>query len=123
METPPSFDLTRAIQQWRENLAQSPAFRSENLDELETHLRDSIGSLQTQGLSAEEALMVAAKRIGKGAVLETEFGKVNGRAVWRTRSFWMLAGMLVFVVGTDLADAVPQRSCSLGAWWEQMVFR
>src|SRR6185369_7844956 len=115
METPPSFDLTRAIQQWRENLAQSPAFRSENLDELETHLRDSIGSLQTQGLSAEEALMVAAKRIGKGAVLETEFGKVNGRAVWRTRSFWMLAGMLVFVVGTDLADAVSSALVFFGS--------
>src|ERR1043165_8539789 len=58
MEATTPFDLNQAIQRWRENLGQSPAFRSENLFELESHLRDSIATLQRQGLSDEEALLV-----------------------------------------------------------------
>ncbi len=93
MENQTAFDLNRAIQTWRENLAQSPAFERENLNELESHLRDSIAKLQTRGLSAEEALIVATKRIGQSGALEKEFGKVNGRAVWLDRLLWALLGV------------------------------
>ena len=92
MENQTPFDLDREIQGWRENLAQSPAFRSENLDELQTHLRDSVAGLETRGLSAEEAFMVATKRIGKSAVLQTEFSKINGQALWLDRMLWVLIG-------------------------------
>src|SRR4051794_3815451 len=60
METQTSFDLNLAIQRWRENLAQSSALRNENLNELESHLRDSIAALQTAGLSGEEAFVIAS---------------------------------------------------------------
>ena len=103
METTASFDLNGAVQLWRENLSQSPAFRSENLNELESHLRDSIATLQTHGLSAEEAFMVAAKRIGQGGSLESEFGKLNGTAVWLDRLFWILIG---YQVWTFIAGAI-----------------
>ena len=97
METTP-FDLNRTIQHWRENLAQSPAFRSENVAELESHLRDSVAGLQTHGLSAEEAFMVAAKRIGKGTTLETEFAKVNGQSVWLDRLLWIVIAVQGWLV-------------------------
>ncbi|HXT11196.1 MAG TPA: permease prefix domain 1-containing protein [Candidatus Angelobacter sp.] len=61
-----AFDLNRAIQTWRDNLANSPAFRRENLNELESHLRDSIAALQTRGLSAEEGFLIATRRLGQG---------------------------------------------------------
>src|ERR1700744_3695824 len=93
MENQTAFDLNRAVQTWRENLAQSPAFERENLNELESHLRDSVTSLQTRGLSPEEAFFVATKRIGQGRVLEREFGKVNSRAVWIDRLLWILLGL------------------------------
>jgi hypothetical protein len=96
MENPTSFDLNRAIEQWRENLAQSPAFCCGNLDELESHLRDSVAALQTRGLSASEAFLVASRRIGASNALETEFGKVNGQAIWLDRFFWMLIGLQVW---------------------------
>ena len=96
METTTSFDLNHAIQQWRDNLGQSPAFRSENLNELEAHLNDSIATWQTRGLSAEEAFLIATRRIGKSAALESEFGKVNEAAVWLDRLFWMLIGYQVW---------------------------
>lgn len=105
METTTSFDLNQAIQHWRENLAQSPAFRSENLDELEAHLRDSIATLQTQGLSAEEGFLIAVGRLGRTETLADEFGKMNAAAVWRDRALWMLAGMLFLVIGWNFSLA------------------
>jgi hypothetical protein len=96
MENPNSFDLNCAIQDWRENLAQSPAFRRENLDELETHLRDSVVPLQDRGLSAEEAFMVATKRIGNESLLTNEFGKMNLKVVWLDRILWGLIAIQVW---------------------------
>lgn len=93
METTTSFDLNQAIQQWRDSLGQAPVFRSENLDELESHLRDSIAKLQASGLSAEESLLVAAGRLGRDNTLAVEFGKVNNQAVWFSRILWALIGI------------------------------
>jgi hypothetical protein len=103
MEEPTPFDLNRAIQDWRESLAQFPAFRRKNLDELELHLRDAIATLKPHALSDEEALVVATKRIGSESSLEKEFGKVNGGMVWLDRVMWMLIGIQLwgFVSGAS----------------------
>lgn len=94
METIPTpFDLNRAVQQWRENLGDSPALRRENLDELETHLRDSIANLNNRGLAEDEAFLIATRRLGGETVLGREFGKVNSQAVWLNRVLWMLVGI------------------------------
>jgi hypothetical protein len=78
METAIEFDLNMALRLWREQLSQSPQFRPENLDELESHLRDSMASLQTKGLSAEESFLIGARRVGSAAALEREFAGENG---------------------------------------------
>jgi hypothetical protein len=114
METTTSFDLNRALQQWRENLAQSPALRSENLRELEAHLRDSTTTLQTRGLSAEEAFFIATRRIGKGGALEMEFAKVNRRALWLDRILWMLIGVQVWAAAVGVTGAVTRNALSWG---------
>jgi hypothetical protein len=92
METKTAFDLNTAIQRWREHLRQSPHFRPEDLDELETHLRDSVAAFQGKALSEEEAFLVATRRIGGVPALEPEFAKVNGKEVWMNRLLWMLVG-------------------------------
>ncbi len=102
METTTPFDLNNAIRDWRKNLAQSPSFHSENLDELESHLRDSTSALSGRGLSAEEAFIIATKRIGQPCVLQSEFTKVNATSVWLDRALWMLAGMLFYLVGWSI---------------------
>jgi hypothetical protein len=114
MENTTSFDLNRAIQQWRENLGQSPAFRSENLNELESHLSDSIATLQTRGLSAEEAFLIASRRIGKGGSLEMEFAKVNRRIVWLDRTLWMLIGVQIWGLVSGLIGSVARNALTLG---------
>lgn len=97
METTPTpFDLNRAVQQWRDNLEQSPAFRRDNLEELETHLRDSVAYLQQRGLAADEAFLIATRRVGTDAALGTEFGKTNTHGVWVDRGLGMLAGIQIY---------------------------
>jgi signal peptidase I len=95
MENQTSFDLSGAIQKWRRNLAQSAAFDSSDLDELEAHLRDAIPALQAAGLSAEESFVIASRRIGTRYALESEFGKINGGPAWLNRPW--LAGLLQIV--------------------------
>jgi len=94
MEKPTSFDLNQAIHQWRESLADSPALGGGDVEELETHLRDSVLNLQARGLSLEEAFLVARQRLGPPPELQQEFGKLNGRRVWLDRAVWMLLGVM-----------------------------
>ena len=56
------FDLSDGVRRWRESLSGSPALSAGDLDELESHLRDSIASLEACGLSAREAFWVGTSR-------------------------------------------------------------
>jgi hypothetical protein len=103
MENTTPFDLETAIEKWRAELAQSAAFKQENLNELESHLRDSTARLQSSGLSSEEAFWIATRRIGHGGALENEFGKMNRKAVWLQRVLWMLVGVQLWHVASGIA--------------------
>lgn len=114
MENITQFDLNRAIRHWRENLTRTPAIRSENLDELETHLRDSVASLQSRSLSTEEAFIVASRRIGRLDSLEAEFGKVNGGTVWLDRVLWMLIGLQIWGLVSGVVGTISSGTVWLG---------
>jgi hypothetical protein len=128
METTSPFDLNRAIQQWRDGLAQSSGIRVENLNELEAHLRDSVSVLQARDLTAEESFLVATKRVGGSVALEKEFGKVNSQAIWIERALWALVIMQLWgaveSLGYSLAFFVAQlsnfrttfNSSEMGGW-------
>ena len=114
MNNPIPFDLNLDIQNWRESLAQSSAFRSENLNELESHLRDSITKLEASGLTDEEAFTVATKRIGKSEGLENEFSKVNQSSVWLDRILWMLIGVQVWGLVTGIVNSLTRNALIFG---------
>jgi hypothetical protein len=104
MENRTQFDLSVALQHWRENLTQSPQFRPENVQELESHLRDSISAWQANGLSEEEAFHIAARRLGAAPTLEPEFAKVNSKEVWLDRVLWMAIGVQTVWVLTAISS-------------------
>ena len=83
MATAIEFDLNTALRLWRERLSESPQFRTENLDELESHLRDSMAALQGKGLSTEESFLIGTRRVGSAAALAPEFAAENGGRGWR----------------------------------------
>jgi hypothetical protein len=94
MENQTSFDLNAAIQRWRAGLAESSSFSKDDLDELESHVRDSVELLRTPSLSEEEAFLIAIRRTGPQEQLATEFATVNGGSVWWNRLLWMTIGWL-----------------------------
>src|SRR3954453_17547092 len=52
------------IAAWRAYVAEAPAVDGRDVDELEAHLRDQIAELGAAGLTADEAFLVAVKRMG-----------------------------------------------------------
>jgi hypothetical protein len=105
METKTHFDLTSAIEKWRQELTSQPHLSAENQRELETHLCDTVTELQQRGLNDEESFWLARRRVGQPEHLAEEFVKADPAKVWRERVFWMalsLVGSYVFMTWKDL---------------------
>jgi len=69
------FDFEHAIAQWRQQMAESGLRQPELLDELESHLREEFEAQACAGVRTEDAFTLAAQRVGRADVLETEFAK------------------------------------------------
>lgn len=108
MENSARFDLETAIQDWRESLVSFPAFTRENRDELESHLRDSLSTLQSKGLSPTEAFWIARARLGTLEDLSAEYAKCHPEQLWVHRALWMIVGLVVISSITGLVT-----TCSL----------
>ncbi len=106
--------IAQLIQNWRTALAESPAFKTENLDELEGHLRDSMAVLQQKGLTESESFWIAAKRIDHGDLI-SEFVKINAQHVWLQRALWMVVGIQLWGLILGLAQGVVQTGSFLAA--------
>ena len=108
MENTADFDLSSALQRWRESLAKLPSFRPGDLQELESHLHDSILAWQAKGLSAEEAFLIATRRLGTAHCLASEFAKVNPKEVWLDRIMWMVIGVQLLWVLTNVSSVIAR---------------
>ena len=95
------------IAQWRSYVAKAPSVDGRDLDELEAHLRDQIAELETT-LSADEAFLVAVKRMGDLDALSREFAREHSGRLWKQ-----------LVLSGDDADA-PERPS--GGWPEALLF-
>ena len=72
-----TFNLEKAIATWRHSLHLNRSFLSEDLDELESHLRDHIDAQVKQGFNLQEAFDKAVKRLGTHGELTSEYKKVR----------------------------------------------
>jgi hypothetical protein len=96
------FNLNTAIESWRQALATGDICTVDELDELESHLREQIDNMRAAGLSEEEAFIVARRRLGDTDRLRTEFAKLDPFAAWRRRLSWMILGAVVWVMAWPL---------------------
>jgi hypothetical protein len=71
------------IAEWRTYVAKAPAVDGRDVDELEAHLRDQITELAAGGLSADEAFLVAVKRMGDLDTLSREFAREHSGRLWK----------------------------------------
>jgi hypothetical protein len=77
------FDLETQIRKWRRHVQSAGSLGSQDVDELESHLRDSIDELTGRGVTMEEAFIVSIRRMGDAEELNHEFAKVSTETVWR----------------------------------------
>lgn len=71
------------IGQWRRYLRRRQAIHAVDVAELEDHLREQIAALVDAGLTADEAFLVAVKRIGDLDTLSREFAREHAERLWK----------------------------------------
>ena len=79
------FDRDRAIEYWRSRLNLRSEFRSEDIAELEDHLRNEIEDLVRNGATEREAFLRASEQLGPENDLLTRFRSAYGTVAAITR--------------------------------------
>src|SRR5919106_3149976 len=110
--------LESQIAEWRTYVATAPGVNGHDVDELEDHLRNQIAELSAAGLTADEAFLVAVKRMGDLDALSREFAREHSGRLWkqlilggddepaRASSGWLTT--LVFAVAAAVAIQVAR---------------
>jgi hypothetical protein len=71
------------IAEWRAYLTNAAGVNGHDVDELEDHLRHQIAELNAAGLTADEAFLVAVKRMGAVDALSREFAREHSGRLWK----------------------------------------
>jgi len=79
----PAEPLEQQIEAWRAHLRGSRTITASDAAELEDHLREQIAALQGDGLSQDEAFLVAVKRMGAISALTREFAREHSERLWK----------------------------------------
>ncbi|HEX6939031.1 MAG TPA: permease prefix domain 1-containing protein [Longimicrobiales bacterium] len=82
-DDPSVYSLEQQIEAWRAHLRRSRAITPSDAEELEDHLREQIASLGAEGLSDDEAFLVAVKRMGAIDALTREFAREHSERLWK----------------------------------------
>ena len=79
MGTRTEFDLDRRITNWRKQFLADSTFYSEEVEELENHVRDGVEHLMETGLSEEAAFYEAIDRLGSPETLRADYRRARSR--------------------------------------------
>lgn len=75
--------LEEQIDLWRSYLVRRQAIHAVDVAELEDHLREQVARLTDSGLAADEAFLVAVKRMGDLDSLSREFAREHAERLWK----------------------------------------
>jgi hypothetical protein len=75
--------LEEQIDRWRSYLRRRQAIQPVDVAELEDHLREQIAGLVDAGLAADEAFLIAVKRMGGLDALSREFAREHADRLWK----------------------------------------
>ncbi|MBF6520394.1 permease prefix domain 1-containing protein [Nocardia farcinica] len=75
--------LESQIGQWRGYVERHRAISAADVDEMEDHLRGQISDLTGSGLAADEAFLVAVKRMGSVDSISREFAREHSERLWK----------------------------------------
>ena len=75
--------IEEQMARWRNYLRQRQAIHASDVEELEAHLRDQMTALASAGLDADEAFLVAVKRMGNLDEVSREFAREHSERLWK----------------------------------------
>lgn len=75
--------LEEQIAQWRVYARRRETLHAQDVEELEGHLRDQLAALTANGLSGDEAFLIAVKRMGNLDALSREFARAHSERLWK----------------------------------------
>lgn len=112
-------ELEDQFAQWRHYAQRRPELRQSDAEELEDHLRRSVDELIAAGLHADEAFLVAVKRMGSLDDLSREFAREHSERLWKqlvlpdspvtdTRSRHDLLALIICGAGAAASIKVPE---------------
>ena len=78
-----SNDVETQIADWRAYAERRRELHQTDTDELEDHLRNRITELTDAGLHADEAFLIAVKRMGSLDELSREFAREHSERLWK----------------------------------------
>ena len=87
------YDLDHSIANWRATIARNGTCSTDELEELEAHLREEIEALAELGLSEQEAFSIGVSRMGNSGAISSEYAKASPLRLWfrRLRIFLLAA--------------------------------
>lgn len=91
--------LEAQIGRWRGYVERQQAISPSDADEMEDHLRSQISDLAAAGLTADEAFLVAVRRMGNMGGVSREFAREHSERLWKQ-----------LVLPTATTDAVGRRT-------------
>jgi len=114
-------ELEAQFTHWRHYVQRRRELHPPDTDELEDHLRGSVDELVAAGLSADEAFLVAVKRMGSLDELSREFAREHSERLWKqlvlaggtsgpvadTRTRQELLVMVICAAGAAVSIKVP----------------
>ncbi len=115
-------ELENQFVQWRQYVQRRRELQKSDAEELEDHLRSSVDELVAVGLRADEAFLVAVKRMGSLDDLSREFAREHSERLWKqlvltgetdgpvadTRSRRDLVAMVICAAGAAASIKVPE---------------
>ena len=120
------FDLDQQIDCWKSAFAKKAACSSDELLELESHLREEIAALVAAGRSEQEAFCESVSRLGDPTEICGEFAKNESRFLWDgvalrgNRVMVILAGLAAVLLG--LAVGMKRGDGLLGVHLGSIIF-
>ena len=91
------YDLNKEIAKWKSSVSRQRACSRDELNELESHLREEIDVLIGRGVTESEAFAEAVARMGAAEEISDEFAK-DGRLIKNSFGLGVVVGVITFSV-------------------------
>ncbi|MFW5831850.1 MAG: permease prefix domain 1-containing protein [Prolixibacteraceae bacterium] len=96
MNNKTTFNLENEVDAWADKLKTKPNLTESDVEEMKSHLYDSVDALRDKGLNEKEAFVLARFRLGDSHELDEAYKEANQPVIQMRRSLLILAGVLVY---------------------------